>query len=162
MPRRAIGAYTRDEFDALRARLESARDVLRGGGALLQSVARAYYVLYALASFLAGKYDVYAIRVHERQSTTDQRFSHTDLPALVYTLYSGNKKDAVQSAGSTPGVVSGTYDEHSAYRKSDNLMRLRVLADYGPTDVAEPLTIAQTDASLAIARKIVTDLETLL
>jgi hypothetical protein len=42
---RAIAEYSRAEFDALRSRLMDARDTLRAGNQLLQSVARAHYVV---------------------------------------------------------------------------------------------------------------------
>ncbi|HEY0393512.1 MAG TPA: hypothetical protein VGD01_03370 [Candidatus Elarobacter sp.] len=162
MERRSIAEYSTHEFDMLRSRLERARDLLRAGGALLQSVARAYYVLYALASFLSGKYGIHAVRMRSRDKVMDQRFSHMELPALVYALYSANKKDSVQDVGSAPGIVSGAYDEHEAYRKANDLVRMRIQADYGPSTSAEPYSMAQTDAALATAQKIVQDLETLL
>ena len=51
MKDRAIADYTRSEFDVLRKRLEVARDALRREYCLLQSVARAYYVVYVLAEY---------------------------------------------------------------------------------------------------------------
>ena len=162
MSKRAISGYTRAEFDALRTRLESGRDTLRNGGALLQSVARGYYVVFALASFLAGKYAVQATHGRAGNRVTDQDFSPTELPPLVYALYSGNKKEAIQDVGSTPGIGSGTYDERVAYRNADTLMQMRVEADYGPSSLAEPYDSVQTDVWLDLAKNIVQDLETLL
>ena len=161
MPRYPIAEYTQTEFDVLRARLARGRDTLRNGGALLQSVARAYYLVYVTASFLAGKYGVTAIRKSVNASN-EQQFSHSELPALVYALYSGNKRETVQNVGSTPGIVSGTFDENLAYRKADALMRARVIADYGPTETVEPYGVALADSLLNIAQHLVEDLETLL
>ena len=160
--KRPIAEYTRAEFDALRARLEHGRETLCRGGARLQSVARAYYVVYALASFLAGKYGVRATHTRDGERVTDQHFSHTELAPLVYALYSTNKKENVQNVGSTPGIGSGTYDEHRAYRNAETLMHMRVAADYGPNRFAEPYDRTRTDALLAVARNLVQDLEKLL
>ncbi len=132
MSKRNIADYTPPEFEALRQRLETGRDALQAGGARLQSVARGYYVVYALASFLAGKYRVQATHGRAGKTVTDQDFSHTELPPLVFTLYTGNKKESIQDPGSTPGIGSGKYDERQAYRHADTLMQMRMEADYGP------------------------------
>ena len=38
-----------DEFTALTTRLETASDVLRAGGCLLQAIARRYYLVFTVA-----------------------------------------------------------------------------------------------------------------
>jgi hypothetical protein len=162
MSKRSIAEYTRAEFDALRSRLENGRDTLRRGGALLQSVARGYYVVFALASFVAGKYTVRATHLRGGKLVTDQNFSHAEFPPLVYALYSGNKKETIQDVGSSPGIGSGAYGDREAYRHADTLMEIRVKADYGPTTFPEPYDSAQADAWLNIAKHLVQDLETLL
>lgn len=162
MNERSIADYTRSELDALRARLETGRDTLRSGGALLQSVARGYYVVFALASFLAGKYGVRATHRRAGERITNQRFSHTELPPLVYALYSGNKKEAIQDVGTVCGIVSSAYYEGEAYRNADTLMRMRIEADYGPSLCAEPYDESRTDEWLSAAKNLVRDLETLL
>lgn len=110
MTKRAIAAYTRAEFDVLRMRLETACDVLRRDGSMLQSVARGYYVVFALASYLGGKYGVGATHRRAGGIVTDQDFSHTELPSLVYALYTGLKRATIQDPGSSPGIGSGNHD----------------------------------------------------
>lgn len=161
MDRRSIAEYTAHEFDMLRSRLERARDLLRAGGAFLQSVARAYYVLYALASFLSGKYGIHAVRMRSRDKVMDQRFSHMELPALVYALYSANKKDSVQDVECARHRF-GSVRRARGIPKGERPCADAIQADYGPSTSAEPYSMAQTDAALATAQKIVQDLETLL
>jgi hypothetical protein len=103
--RRSIAGYTRAEYDALRQRLERGRDALRGTEQLLQSVARAYYVVYATASFAAGKHGVKATHVRGGERVTDQDFSHSDLPDVVYALYTGGKRNAITDPGGSPGIL---------------------------------------------------------
>jgi hypothetical protein len=160
--RRSIADFSRQEFEALRERLEFARETLHCGGAFLQAVARAYYVVFALASFLAGKYGVRATHVRGRNQVTDQDFSHSELPSLVYALYCGNKKENVKDPGSSPGIGSGNYNERAAYRSADMLMETRLEADYGPSSVPEPYGKEQADRWLTIAKNLTMDLETLL
>lgn len=159
---RGIAHQDGTEFDALRDRLQSAREALRSGGAGLQSVARGYYVVFALASFLAGKYEIRASHVRNGVPVTDQNFSHAELPSLVYTLYSGNKRETIRHPGSTPGIGAGRYDADGAYRNADKLMRARLEADYGPSRSAEPYGMARIDAWLTLADDLIRDLETLL
>jgi hypothetical protein len=162
MNERTIAEYTREELDALRARLENGRDVLREGGALLQAVARGYYAVFATAAFVAGKRGVHATHNRRGKRVADQRFSHSELPPLIYALYSGNKKEAIQDVGIAPGIASGRYDASTAYRKADGLMRMRIEADYGPSSSPEPYDRAHIDEWLETANDLVRDLETLL
>ncbi len=159
MQRRSIAHYSEAEFGALRARLEGARDTLRRDGRLLQSIARAYYVVYAVASFAAGKHGVKATHVRDRELVVDQAFSHTELPAVVYTLYTGLKKETISEPGDSPGIGAGNYDEREAYRQAGRLVQLRLEADYGPSDVAEPYDTRQADSWLLVARNLTQDLE---
>jgi hypothetical protein len=85
-----------------------------------------------------------------------------ELPPLIYALYSGNKKEAIQDVGSTSGIAAGRYDASTAYRKADGLMRMRIEADYGPSSSAEPYDRAHIDEWLETANDLVRDLESLL
>ena len=108
MQRRSIAEYTKAEFDVLRNRLENARDALRSSGCLLQSVARAYYIVYATASFGAGRHGVKARHFRGREQVVDQDFSHNELPDVIYALYTGGKRANIDDPGSGPGIGSGT------------------------------------------------------
>ena len=154
MKDRTIADYTRAEFDVLRQRLETARDTLRRNGSLLQSVARAYYVVYTLASFAGGKHGVKATHMRAGERVADQDFSNTELPSLVYALYTGLKKETVTDPGSSPGIGSGNYTERDAYRQANILVQIRMEADYGPSAVLEPYDLAKTDAWLTVAKKL--------
>jgi|SRR5947209_1337272 len=162
MKNRSIAEYTRAEFDALRKRLEDARDTLRAGDSMLQSVARAYYVAYVVASFAAGRQGVKVSHWRERQLVTEQNFSHTEFVDVVWALYYGTKRGHVSEPGKSPGIPSSNYSEHEAYRAANTLFQTRVEADYGPTDVAEPYTTAEIDELLKVAKNLVEDLECLL
>jgi hypothetical protein len=162
VPRRSIATYTATEFEALRDRLEGARDSLRRDGRLLQSVARGYYVVYAVATFAGGKHGVKAIHVRRGKRIADQTFSHSELPALIYALYTGLKKDSIEDPGGSPGIGAGNYDEHMAYRHANMLVQLRFEADYGPTDAVEPYGTAETDGWLRVAKNLTQDLEGIL
>ena len=162
MAKRCIAEYTRAEFDALRSRLENARDVLRSGNSLLQSIARAYYTVFVMASFGAGRHHVKATHWRERGHVTNQDFSHSELPAIVYALYCGGKRGNITDPGGSPGIGTGNYTEQEAYRKASELSQVRIEADYGPSPVPEPYTVAQADMLLATAKKLTEDLERLL
>jgi hypothetical protein len=162
MKDRAIADYSRSEFDVLRKRLEVARDALRRESCLLQSVARAYYVVYVLASFVGGKHGVMATHTRGGERVTDQDYSHTEFPALVYALYTGLKKQTITNPGSSPGIGSGNYTEREAYRQAGILVQMRMEADYGPSIAAEPYGAAEADAWLAVAKNLAEDLERVL
>jgi hypothetical protein len=162
MTKRFIAEYTRDEFDALRKRLEHARDTLRAGNCRLQSVARAYYIVFVTASFAAKTYDVRATHWRDRKRVTNQDFRHNDLPDVVYALYCGGKRGNISDPGGSPGIGSGNYKEHEAYRNADALYQMRILADYGPTTVPEPYTAAEAEMLMETANKLTEDLERLL
>jgi hypothetical protein len=106
MRKRSIAEYTQPEFDALRQRLKTARDVLHAAGNSLQAVARAYYVVYATGSFAAGKHAVKATHWRERHRVTDQAFSHSELGDVVYALYCGGKRGHILDPGGSPGIDS--------------------------------------------------------
>ena len=162
MTKRCIAEYTRAEFDTLRKRLENARDALRAGNCLLQSLARAYYIVFVTASFAAKKYDIKATHWRERERVTNQDFSHNELPDVVYALYCGGKRGNISDPGSSPGIGSGNYTEHEAYRNSDTLYLMRIEADYGPSIALEPYSAAKADSTLEMANKLTDDLERLL
>jgi hypothetical protein len=162
MAKRCIAEYARGEFDALRTRLGDARDALRAANRHLQSVARAYYVVYATASFAAGKHGVKATHVRDRKRVTDQDFSHAEQPDVIYALYCGMKRGNITDPGGSPGIGSGNFTEQQAYRHANLLYQLRLEADYGPTTAPEPYGAAQIDAWLDVAKKLALDLETLL
>jgi len=146
MRNRNIADYSRAEFDVLRRRLEIARDTLRRNGSLLQAAAQAYHVVYALASFAGGKHGVKATHMRGGERVADQDFSHTELPALVYALYTGLKKETITDPGSSPGIASGNYTEREAYRQAVVLVQVRMEADYGPSAVLEPYDVTKADA----------------
>jgi hypothetical protein len=162
MKDRNIADYTRKEFEVLCHRLQAAREALRRDDCLLQSVARAYYAAYVVASFAAGKHGVRATHIRGGKLSTDQEFSHAELPALVYALYTGLKRETISDPGSSPGIGAGNYDEREAYRHAANLVQIRLEADYGPSAVPEPYDARQTDAWLTVAKNLTRDLESVL
>lgn len=162
MEKRRIAQYSRAEFDALRQRLERARDALRRDRQLLQSGARAYYVVYAVASFAAGRHGVHATHTRSGERVTDQDFSHNELPDVVHALYTGAKRGNITEPGSSPGIASGNYTHQQAYRNARTLYQMRLEADYGPTRTPEPYAAAQMDGLLVMASGLTQDLERLL
>ena len=161
MSRNPISAQNPAQYRALRGRLILARNSLDAVGQRLQAVARAYYVVYALACHLAGKFGVQATHVRAGERVTDSDFSHAEIPDVVYALYTGNKRGNVTDAGSSPGIGSGTYSDQEAYRNLDTLMQIRIEADYGPSIVREPYDAAQTGRWIEMSKSLVRDLETL-
>ena len=159
---RAIADYSRAEFDALRSRLMDARDTLRAGNRLLQSVARAYYVVYVTASYAAGKHGVKATHWRGRKEIVDQKFSHNEFVDVVWALYTGNKRGNVQHPGGSPGPTSAHYNGTEAYQQANKLYHIRVEADYGGSLCVEPYTRDRIDELLKTATKLTEDLERLL
>ena len=139
-----------------------ARDTLRDGNRLLQSVARAYYVVYVTASYAAGKHGLKVTHRRGGQKIVDQKFSHNEFVDVVWALYTGNKRGNVQDPGGSPGPTSAHYNGEEAYRQANDLYHMRVEADYGPTISAEPYTRAEADIMLKIAKNLAEDLERLL
>ncbi len=135
---------------------------MRRGGRLLQSIARAYYVVYVVASFAAGKHGVRVSRTRGRKQTVGQDFRHTELPAVVFSLYTGLKRDSIEDPGGSPGIGSGNYDEHTAYRHVNSLVQLRFEADYGPARAVEPYGMAEANGWLRVAANLTQDLESVL
>jgi len=159
---RAIAEYTRAEYGALRQRLEVARDTLRAGNSLLQSAARAYYVVYVVASYAAGQHAVEVTHWRRGKLKTEKNFSHYEFVDVVWALYSGTKRGNVSNPGSSPGITSAHYDEKQAYRKADSLLQARIEADYGPSTFAEPYTGAEVDRLLQTAKCLIEDMERLI
>jgi hypothetical protein len=159
---RAIADYSRAEFDALRSRLMDARDTLLAGNRPLQSVARAYYVVYVTASYAAGEHGVKVTHRRDGAKIVDQKFSHSEFVDVVWALYTGNKRGNVQDPGGSPGPTSAHYEGTQAYRQANDLYLVRIEADYGPTASAEPYARTEVDAMLKIAQNLTEDLERLL
>jgi hypothetical protein len=162
MERRRIAQHSPAEFDALRQRLEKARDALRRDQQLLQCGARAYYLVYAVASFAAGRHGVKATHIRGGKHVTDQDFSHYEIADVVHALYTGGKRGNVTEPGSSPGIGSGNYTDHQAYRNVIALYQVRLEADYGPSSVPEPYPASQVDGWMTMANNLRQDLESLL
>jgi len=148
-----------DEFRALIDRLENAADLLRSGGALLQAIARRYYLVYTFAVQAAEKHGV----TFRRGVDTDlgRAVSHNVLPDLVRALYVGQNSGPVLGGG--PGVTrSGRLDHNAAFRYTVLLQRDRKAADYGYVQVREPYDILTADERLRWANHLVEDLRSLL
>jgi hypothetical protein len=152
---------TREQFDVLQDRLQSAVRVLRNNGCYLQAIARAYYGVYSTASFVAEHYEVRAIRRHQGESFYEGTFSHNEAVDLVKVLYDGQNSGDVE-AGNAPGITGARLSPAEAAKKTNALQKARKLADYGPTDVAEPFSRTETDEYLAWADDISRDLRRLL
>ncbi len=162
MERRPIAQHSHIEFDALRRRLEKARDALWRDGQFLQCSARAYYVVYAVASFAAGRHGVKATHVRGGKHVTDQDFSHFEIANVIHALYTGGKRGTITEPGSSPGIGAGNYTEYQAYRSIIALYQVRIEADYGPSTVPEPYPASQVDGWMTMANNLTQDLESLL
>jgi hypothetical protein len=159
---RPIAQYTREEYDVLCKRLQNASDTLRSGNSLLQSVARAYYVVYVVGSYAAGTQGVKVTHRRAGELVTEQDFSHYEFVDVVWALYTGNKRGKVSDPGASPGIRSAHYEEREAYRNANALFQARIEADYGPSTSAEPYTAAEVDRLLETAKYLVEDLERLI
>ena len=86
-----------DEFIALAERLERASGVLRGGGCLLQAIARRYYLVYTYALHAAEKHGI----AFRRGANVDEerRLTHQALPNIVRALYTGQNSGPVVGGG---------------------------------------------------------------
>jgi hypothetical protein len=155
-------ALTREQYDRQRARLEKAVADLRSGGSLLHAIARAYYLVYVTASYAATNHGVVVTHTRVGQQGVERDdFTHNAMADVVQALYSGNKAGRV-SPGGTPGIGNGRFTEREAAKRVDLLQRDRKAADYGPTNVSEPYTLAEADERLQWANCLVEDLERLL
>jgi hypothetical protein len=155
-------ALNRDEYERQIERQERAVVDLRAGGSLLHAVARAYYLVYVTASYVATVHGVTATHVRQGKVVTEaDDFSHNTIPDVVEALYSGNKRGRV-SPGSTPGIGAGNFTDREAAKKADLLQRDRKDADYGPTLVPEPYSPNQADERIRWAHMLVGDLRKLL
>lgn len=149
----------REEFIALTERLEKASVVLRNGGALLQSIARRYYLVYTYAVQAAEKYDVSMRRGTETDG--ERRMSHQALPNLVLALYTAKNSGPVLGGG--PGITrNGRLPDGLAFRYANLLQRDRKYADYGYVTVLEPYDVAAADERLGWANRLLDDLRSLL
>ena len=86
-----------DEFIALVERLKRASDLLRSGGALLQALARRYYVVYSYAAQAAERH---GLRFRRGANIDDaRRLTHKVLPQIVRALYTGQNVGPVLGGG---------------------------------------------------------------
>lgn len=159
---RAIADYTRQELDTLRARLVQARDTLRAGGRLIQSVARGYYVVYVTASYAAGRHGVQVTHTRRGKRVTDQDFSHSEFVDVLWALYTCGKRGNVTEPGDSPGIASAHYSDRNLYRAANEIFHVRLEADYGPSISEEPYPEAEVDKLLMTAKNLTEDLERLL
>jgi hypothetical protein len=149
----------REEFISLTERLEKASVVLRNGGALLQAIARRYYLVYTYAVQAAEKYGISLRRGVETDS--DRRMSHQVLPDLVFALYTAKNSGPVLGGG--PGITrSGRLPDGLAYRYANLLQKDRKFADYGYVTVPEPYDVAAADERLGWANHLLEDVRSLL
>jgi hypothetical protein len=160
MHHRGMSAEPPAKFAALIERLERAGAVLREGGCLLQAIARRYYLIYATATHLAANFGIAPLRRRDRERFEHERFTHNELPDLVYVLYTGCKSGNIGPADHA-GIVGAMLHE----RQAEWVHRLqydRMDADYGYSMTVEPHDPAETDDRLRHADRIITDLRTLL
>ena len=114
-------ALSREEYDRQIERQRRAISVLRDGGSLLHAVARAYYLVYVTASFVATHHGVEVTHSRSGREVVDRDdFTHNALPNVVEALYSGNEHGRV-SPGSTPGIGNGHFTDRDAAKKTDLL-----------------------------------------
>lgn len=155
-------ALTLEQYKRQRTRLERAVADLRSGSSLLQAVARAYYLVYATASYAATVHGLTVSHSRYGQEGVERDdFTHNAMPDVVQALYSGNKHGRV-SPGGTPGIAGGHFNEREAAKRVDLLQRDRKDADYGPTNVDEPYSPDEADERIAWANKLLEDLGRLL
>ena len=148
-----------DDYLILIERLRNASGILRANDALLQAVARGYYVVFTVALQAAERQGL----AFRRGSGVDddRRATHQVLPNLLRALYLGQNSGPVIGAG--PGVIrAGCLEPHIAFRHANQLQKDRKYADYGYGTVAEPYDAVVADERLHWANHLVEDLETLL
>ncbi|HEV2737804.1 MAG TPA: hypothetical protein VGU66_04405 [Candidatus Elarobacter sp.] len=148
-----------DEFLALTDRLDNGATVLQGGGALLQAIARRYYLVYAYAAQAAEKHGVGFRR--GTLANEDRRMSHQVLPDVVLALYAARNSGPVLGGG--PGIIrTSRLDDRTAYRYVDLLQKDRKFADYGGVSVREPYDVVTAEERLGWANHLVEDLRSLI
>ncbi len=148
-----------DDYLILIERLRGASDILRANDALLQAVARGYYVVFTVALQAAERQGL-AFR-KGAEVDEDRRATHQALPNIVRALYQGQNSGPVIGGG--PGVTrTGCLEPFVAYRHADQLQKDRKYADYGYGAVAEPYNAAIADERLRWANHLIEDLQTLL
>jgi hypothetical protein len=152
---------TRGQFDIQNERLSGAVRVLRNNRCYLQAIARAYYIVYCTAVFVAEAFDVRVAHPHMGASLYEGTFSHNEAVDLVKALYDGQNSGNVE-AGNAPGITGARLTPPDAAKKTNALQKARKLADYGPTNVVEPFSRSETDEYLAWADDISRDLRRLL
>ncbi|HEX3466698.1 MAG TPA: hypothetical protein VHT05_01205 [Candidatus Elarobacter sp.] len=150
---------TTPEFEALLMRLETASQVLRERGCLLQAIARRYYVVYTIANQAATRYGVRFRR--GAQDDDDRQVTHSSIPDIVRALYTGQNSGPVFGGG--PGIArSGRLSDADAFRYVQYLQQDRKHADYGHGTTPEPYAVEKADRHLDWANHLIEDLKTLL
>ncbi|MDB5070680.1 MAG: hypothetical protein JWM87_1791 [Candidatus Eremiobacteraeota bacterium] len=114
-------------------RLERASTALRDRGCFLQAIARRYYVLYTVATYLTAKYGITAIHRREKDPRKADRIRHDELPDFIRALYTGRKSGNI-SPGSHFGVLDPTLTEHQAVSYAAKLQQDSVMPDYGNSE----------------------------
>jgi hypothetical protein len=156
-----VSLRTPATFITLCERLQTASIALRERGCLLQSIARRYYVVYTIATYLSAKYGITPARRREVDPRKADRFTHGELPDVIRVLYTGRRSGNV-GPGNHPGVLSPILTEHQAVSFTAKLQDDRITADYGYIEELEPYDAGKTDARLAWADDVIEDLRTLL
>ena len=157
----AVSIRTRPQFTTLCERLVRASIALRDRGCLMQAIARRYYVVYTIATYLAAKYGITARRRREAATREAERYHHEDIPDIVRALYTGTRSGKM-SHGTHSGVLGAVLTEHQAFVHAADLQRVRTLADYGYTDRLELYNADEANGYLANANHLIADLRTLL
>jgi hypothetical protein len=127
----------------------------------MQAIARRYYVVYTIATYLAAKYGITAKRRREADDREAERYHHEDIPDIVRALYTGRRSGKMSHATHS-GVLSAILTEHQAFVHAADLQRVRTLADYGYTERLELYDADEADGHLTNAKNLITDLRTLL
>ncbi len=119
-------------------------------------------MVYAVASFAAGRHGVKATHSRGGKHVTDQDFSHYEIADVVHALYTGGKRGNVTEPGSSPGIGSGNYTDHQAYRNVialyQSAARGRLRAKLG----SGTYPASQVDGWMTMANNLTQDLESLL
>jgi hypothetical protein len=127
----------------------------------MQAIARRYYVMYTIATYLAAKYGITAKRRRESEKHEVERYHHEDIPDIVRALYTGTRSGKI-SHGTHSGVLGAVRTEHQAFAHAAELQRVRTRADYGYTERLELYDADEADTYIAHANHLIADLRTLL
>jgi hypothetical protein len=156
-----VSARTPAQFSALCERLERASRALRDRGCLLQAIARRYYVAFTIATYLAAKCGITALRKQGSATATSDQFTHNEFPDLVRALYTGGKSGSIGPAAHS-GLIGASLTETEAVSYAHRLQFDRKLADYGYIDKIEPYDVDEADQRLDRANQLIADLRSIL